>query len=477
MRRLLLILPLLLSFIVSSAQVILYNNGTVAKMNPGCVVYIQNGAVHNDQGQIQNSGQLIVDQDYVNDDQSSGDGLYDIKGDFENNSIFTAGLSEVNLSGANQLITGSSLTTFYDLNLTGTGVKTMTLSARVGNQLMLNDRELSTGTFTMFVDNDAVTAVTESGGFVSSLGNGRLSRATSLASGYLFPLGSTVGTTRIRSLMITPSSSSANIYAARFVNNDPSTDGYNRSLSLNPVCTVNDKFYHLIERTSGSSSMQLAMYYIAAQDGNWGGIGHWQNVPQWENTSNAVGGIVGTYNTVTIGNWNNFTLPPYALINFGATPTITANGNILSTSTGGVSYQWYYNGNPIAGATGLTHDAYETGSGTYYVEVIYGDGCVGTSNIIELTVSGIYDIDGLTNLSLFPNPGNGQFIISGELQSPSDLTVTFTDVLGRKIREDIVLNSASSVMEHIDLSEHANGVYFVTLHSEKGRKSVRYIKN
>lgn len=466
--------------ITLNAQTVLYNNGSVAHMNPGCVVFIQNGDVRNENGAIKNAGRLVIEKNFINNDTATSGGLtgkYEIKGNFTNNHAFVEDQGIVELNGAAQQISGSVVTSFYDLTLSGTGIKSQTLNTRVTHNLNLNDRELATGSNTMFVDNPLPSAIAENGGFVSSTGTGRLVREMSQATGYLFPVGSSAGTPRVRPIRITPSTLSNNTFAVRFANVDPSLEGYNRSLRSSIVCDVNKDFFHLIQQTAGTSPVSITMNYLASAEGNWAGIGHWQNVPQWQNTVSAVSGLNGGYNQLTISNWSDFTYPAFALINFGTTPFITFSGNTLIAPSGGSSYQWYYNGVAIPGATGQTHDAYTTGSGTYYVVVTYADGCKGTSPLIEFSVNGIGEIEGLKNLLLYPNPGSGQFTLIADLESSGDFTISFSDIIGRQIRPDISVLNTSSINETIDLDDQPNGIYFINLTSNSGRKSIRYIKN
>jgi hypothetical protein len=67
-------------------------------------------------------------------------------------------------------------------------------------------------------------------------------------------------------------------------------------------------------------------------------------------------------------------------------PTITQNGNVLSTQTFN-SYQWQLGGNNISNATNQTHTA--TQSGNYTVQVTDANGCSNTSSAVNVTVSGI----------------------------------------------------------------------------------------
>ncbi|NCP46392.1 MAG: hypothetical protein GW818_08240, partial [Flavobacteriales bacterium] len=68
-------------------------------------------------------------------------------------------------------------------------------------------------------------------------------------------------------------------------------------------------------------------------------------------------------------------------------PSITANGAILTSSTTGVSYQWYLDSNPIPNSNTVSITA--TASGNYEVEVFYTDGCSEISAPFILLVTNI----------------------------------------------------------------------------------------
>lgn len=461
-----------------TAQTVLFNNGTVARINPGCILYINDGDVKNNTGIIKNAGMFTIENNFINNDTATGGnatGQYKIQGDFENNDVFIADQSKVLLYGANQQITGSSITTFYDLTLTGTGIKSQTIDARVTNTLDLSNLELSTGNNIMHIDNQSSNAIQNSGGFVSSIGNGRLAWATSLTSQYVYPVGSSLGTPRIRPVRITPSLASTNVFAVRFANTDPSSEGYDRTIKAQNVCGINDEFYHLIDHTSGSTAASVAIYYNQILDGSWSGIGHWQNIPQWENTSTSTTGTSGSYDLLSISNWNNYTSPAFALINFGQTATVTSLGNTFTANPPGISYQWYFNGNAVAGATSQTYTAQQ--SGNYYVVITYGNGCTGQSNIIEHTYISVEEIEGLTSFGIYPNPGSEAVFVQADFATPSNIVIKFTNVLGQELVPAVSLINTTIIKHKIDVSQFANGIYFISLISEKGRASTPFIKN
>lgn len=614
----------------TDAQVLVTNNGSIANIMPGCVVSVKTASVHNLAGEINNAGRITIEGDYINDDITTGGGalgVFNIEGNWENNATFTADQSQVNLFGANQLITGTVVSSFYDLVLNGSGIKSQTINAVVTNTLVLNDRELATNANKMSVTNTNPAAITFNLGFVSSTGAGRLERSTNSTSAYIYPLGSSTGTPRYRPLEITPTAANANVYGARLANVDATGEGFNRNNRLN-LCDVNPSFYHQINRTSGSDAADLKFFFDPLQDGTWSLNAHWQNLPQWESMGTPVSGTQGSFNTLSTSAWNDFSFPAFALSNpgptvsfsglaptycvgasnatlsgspsggqfsgsgvtnpngtfnptvaglgthtitynytnlqgctgtytqdvvvsSGPTPTITpdgpltictgstlnldagagytsylwspgnqntqsiqvngsglysvtvtnsagctgssstgtfvsvypptfavitANGNLLS-ATPAVSYQWYFNGAQIPGATNQTYLA--TLSGNYQVEIVDSYGCTDISSIVEFSLgpNGVAENTALQSLMLYPNPGNGQFILSGSFSKFIKVTVSITDVLGQKLRADDEMYT-DGMQKVYDLEDLANGVYFVRITTEdKEQRTIQYIKN
>ncbi|MGB4666096.1 MAG: hypothetical protein WBH72_07295, partial [Bacteroidales bacterium] len=113
------------------------------------VYLIVNGHVNN-----QSSGNLyltgtnsnvMVQNNITNDGNINSSGIIELYGDWINNSTCTHNnTSNVYLKGANQTIGGSATTTFYNLYLQGTGVKTLGNNEFVDGTLNLHDRELAT---------------------------------------------------------------------------------------------------------------------------------------------------------------------------------------------------------------------------------------------------------------------------------------------------------------------------------------------
>ncbi|MEO0310935.1 MAG: hypothetical protein RIQ89_592, partial [Bacteroidota bacterium] len=167
---------------------LIVNDGSLIEIQAGAVVRVEGGFINRDNaaniGTIDTYGQMMISGDWTNNATSNG--------------FTSTSTGELILDGAAQNIGGTVQTFFPSLTLAGTGIKTMSNSARVIRILALNDRELATGINTMVVTNTAVNAITRTGGFnatpvqgfISSTGNGRLQRFTGATQPYLFPLGS-----------------------------------------------------------------------------------------------------------------------------------------------------------------------------------------------------------------------------------------------------------------------------------------------
>jgi len=326
---------------------LVYNNGATIAIKSGASVIVKTGSVTNFSGTIDNAGLLQIEGNFTNQANANGgsaSGIYKIQNNWINNGTFVADNSQVELYGANQLITGTSITDFYQLTLTGTGIKTQTIDARVISLLELNDRELATDNFKHTILNTNVNAITRTTGFVSSLGNGRLSRLMASVGTYLFPVGSSVGVSRYRPLTIKPSNVSSQQYEVRLANLDPNTEAFNRNNRAAAICEVNANYFHHINKISGSSPVELGFYFDPLTDGNWAGVGHWQNIPEWQNASPIVSGVSAPFNTITVLSWSDFSYSPFALVNLGPNATITGTTSFCAGASTTISF----NGTPNA---------------------------------------------------------------------------------------------------------------------------------
>jgi gliding motility-associated-like protein len=334
-KRFLLFGVLYIMLIPLQAQ-LFYNNGAQVKVTPGGVLFVD-GATENAYGLFSNSGQTTVVGYFKNESLATGgdttginttdSGVYNIYGDWINDDVYMRDRSTVNLTGNAQKITGSQVTTYYDLALLNQGsVKTQTLDANVTDLLALNDCELATSYYKMTVLTPFVGAIERVNGFVSSLGPGRLVRAANTTETYLFPTGwDDNGDIYYRPVELTPTVADTQSFAVRMAYDNPTNEGYDVNTDAPNVTGVNTKFFHLIKQFVATDTAALSIYYDQIKDGAWGSIGRWQNVPEWEDLGNTTLTTAYPLSHRTKADWFDNGNEAHALINIKDTTELLYN--------------------------------------------------------------------------------------------------------------------------------------------------------
>ncbi len=107
------------------------------------------------------------------------------------------------------------------------------------------------------------------------------------------------------------------------------------------------------------------------------------------------------------------------------------------------------------------------------------DGCSGsaTDNMKIYWTEGIEETNKTFGFNLYPNPTNGVFTISlNNLESNETLTYIIHTATGREVFREIISADGNSFEKQIDMSKFIAGMYFVTVQSEKGNKTMKFIK-
>ncbi len=137
----------------------------------------------------------------------------------------------------------------------------------------------------------------------------------------------------------------------------------------------------------------------------------------------------------------------------------SANDGTASVSvtggTPGYSYLWAPGGDTTASVTGLD-------AGLYIVTVTDSTGCSDTVHITIGTMNGLDYMNLALNVSLFPNPTNGQINLVVAARAGEIVTVEIFDVTGRRVSEE---KYTGSVNEMLDLSGLQSGVYWFRVSS------------
>jgi gliding motility-associated-like protein len=421
---------------------IFFNNGAEVYATAGVIVQV-NGGFQDDNavagpGIVDNEGDITVTSLGAfpgnillsNSAIMQGNGKYHLEQDWINNATFTCNNSTVDMYGNKaEYITSNNatVTTFDTLMFRGAGAygtinrrKIQTLNANVQGALLLNDRVLWTEANTMFIITPVVTAVTNTPiladtGYVRSDIGGSLSRVTNTAARYFFPVGSDSGSVeRYRPVYMKPQAANPDTYTARLGNTDATNVGDSTKLLDTTLCTVNNLFYHEINRTAGVDNADIDIYYDAAKDGTWTNLAQWDSpaTPNvWNNMGVVTATIAAPYNDNLKANWNNFAITPkdaYVLANVKPSPptlncnALCANSDGSFTVTGnGSSYTWVTPG----GTTILS------GQGTDSITVAW-NGVPGIISVIANSIGGCSSVAASCNVTVNPSPIAGYDTVS-----------------------------------------------------------------
>ncbi len=151
-------------------------------------------------------------------------------------------------------------------------------------------------------------------------------------------------------------------------------------------------------------------------------------------------------------------------------PVISQSGNIL-TSTPGASYQWYLNGQVIAGA--VYQQIFVTTPGNYKVKVWDSIGCSSLSALLAWTQVG--NVDELSqSVSVFPNPADDEIQIlinqNSEIEHPE---IKLLNMIGQQVEANAVKNDFNSFT--ISTESLASGSYWLLITDTKIRSTVKII--
>lgn len=281
LKSILLILLLFVGF-QSWAQ-ILFNNGAQVWFNNEAEIQV-NGSVMNEYGTItltetsSSATEITITEDLTNNDEIVSTGNIRLYGDWTNNADFTSTNGTVFLEGTNQTLGGTVETQFYNLDLSGDGIKTLDFSQQINGILNIDDSFINLDEYNLTINNTNYLSVERNEGYIYTEDEGLLIRKMISENDYIFPLGSPSETERYRPVIIHPSSDDANSFGARFINNDPNSNGYYNSLLDSEIEGINDKFYHIIERQEGSDDVNLR-FMFDEQDGDFNSISYWTTNP------------------------------------------------------------------------------------------------------------------------------------------------------------------------------------------------------
>lgn len=181
---------------------------------------------------------------------------------------------------------------------------------------------------------------------------------------------------------------------------------------------------------------------------------------------------IGTYDVSLTASHNSgsnqTTQSNYITVNPNpSTPTISyLSGGFTSNATGMSNYQWFRDGQAIAGAGSPSYQASE--NGTYVLEVTNSYGCKAISNGITVMDTKI-DENNLNNLvTVFPNPTYDNINLT--VNTSKNYTVQLFS-----ISNQLIYNEQNATQ--IDLSKMKAGIYTLIIQTTKGIVIQKIVKN
>lgn len=140
---------------------------------------------------------------------------------------------------------------------------------------------------------------------------------------------------------------------------------------------------------------------------------------------------------------------------------VSKNNSVLTALANNAKYQWL-NCNQanvaIQGAINKTYTA--ESSGSFAVE-IRQNGCIDTSDCVEVKLAGIGSQDKIAGVKVYPNPAKNSLFIEYKGNVNEVITVEMHDVNGRHILSDTQLKTLSE----IQVGDLARGIYFLKITS------------
>jgi PKD repeat protein len=113
------------------------------------------------------------------------------------------------------------------------------------------------------------------------------------------------------------------------------------------------------------------------------------------------------------------------------------------------------------------------GKYTVKLTVTSARGCSKTITKEVNTLIAIKDIKELSQAVLFPNPTTENTTLRLNLNVPMNLTIQLTDISGKVISATNNTFAAGENLFTIDSNNLSTGLYFVTIHSNEGTKTLK----
>ena len=151
-------------------------------------------------------------------------------------------------------------------------------------------------------------------------------------------------------------------------------------------------------------------------------------------------------------------------VDLGDDQTICINHTIDIDAGAGSNYIYLWNDGSTLQTLSIDAQILGVGTYTYSVVVRNSDGCEQTDSIdiIVEACTGIEHVNGLLDISIYPNPSNGKFYINLDGVNSGSVQMNIYTATGKVIISK-QLDELNSKDELIDLSEMPTGIYYLNI--------------
>lgn len=187
---------------------------------------------------------------------------------------------------------------------------------------------------------------------------------------------------------------------------------------------------------------------------------------------------VNTTYTLTVTDNNGFEFTTTVDVEIDNTPApvaafsfVDSNGVAYFTniSSNGTSYTWTF-GDGSGSTQASPSNSYATG-GSYDVTLIANNNCGSDTITQSITVTAIRTLSVDLGVKVYPNPGNGTFVVTAGTQGGDNLNMTVINMAGQQVYTGTIKPGK----QEVDLSSLNQGVYFVRVEAEQGNQVIKLI--
>ena len=150
--------------------------------------------------------------------------------------------------------------------------------------------------------------------------------------------------------------------------------------------------------------------------------------------------------------------------------------DLAAQNIASVVYQWYLQGNIIAGATSRFYSASQ--AGYYFVKVSDTAGCASQSgatyvNYPSCLSTGLDALPEQNTFNIYPNPATEQIIISGSHYVGNQINIQIFDLVGACVYQGSIIKVAGNYSSTFSIGHLSSGAYLIKLSTDDGKFAVK----